>query len=1030
MLAAHANLAYYIDVARRLYRFQPDDVFCALARYTFSISLFELLSPLCCGGSLNILERDDVLGPDRLVRALEQVTVVHAGPSLLGSLFRYLRAGGGAPRTFPRMRHASSGGDIVPPHLIEEMKRVFDAAELYVIYGCTEVSCMGTTFPISRDAPVTHSFVGKAFPGTTARVLDAQRSPTPPGEVGEIVFAGPGVVPGYLNRPELTAEKFAAIDGARGYTTGDLGRVHADGNIEILGRRDFQVQVRGVRVELQGIENTIREMGLAEQCAVVARRLDDGDVRLVVFAVAPRETDIARLRRALAARLPDSMLPHVLVPMESMPLTHNGKLDRSRLQALAASPPEAAAPVPAAPPTPATAPGAAAAAAESPLERQIAAAFAGALRIASVAADDDFFDRGGDSLLAVTLIQELQNTLGLAVPPGALFEHPTARGLAAHLEGKLSTEPRPIALNRSAAAGDAPALFLLLGVHIYRPLAQRLDGRYAVYGVYAGRELTMLESPDHAPSVPELARDYIEIIRRQQPRGPYRLGGMSFGGMVAYEVAQLLRAAGERVLFLGMLDTALPQRGLDRALRLATLPPRDALKAVWNRLRAHTPALGWPLQAPPEPAHGEPARRVGPLEELRERCYRRAADDYVTRVRPFAGDVTLVVAGRRVQEDLLRSPTCGWESTVTSLQVHRVDSDHLGLLEEPKVAEVATILPARAGPFGGLPLGRGAAGAAEHGGRRSGPAGGGDDRRRRDGGAEAVSRPARHRRPAALRARPRAQPPLLRRHPRLRRDRASAPRSSSARRSRARMRRRGRRRAPGAACSRAATAARPGAGCRSTRRASGASSSMSPTPRTPSRCSPSAAPRRPAPSSTRVAGGHRISWFDIATPIGDTLFRFVERPEGAPPMPGLAALPAPAGGRNRFGISCRRSRHAELPHAAAGADVDGARHGLGALLGHPLPHRRRRSPRRGLGPALGRDVGPGLGREARQQRARRAPLPSRRRSTCSATTTAARACSTWRWRCATSSPRCEGLRRGAWSSARRPAATTTCCPSA
>jgi amino acid adenylation domain-containing protein len=692
VLATHANLAHYIDSARHMYGFRRDDAFCALARYTFSISLWELLSPLCCGASLRLIERDDVLAPDRLARVLEGVTVVHAGPSLLGSLFRHLRTGLGGPRAFARMRHASSGGDLVAPHVIEEMKQVFPNAELFVIYGCTEISCMGTTYPISRAAPVTRSFVGRPFPGVMARVLDPQRNLIPFGVTGEICFAGPGVVPGYLGRPELTAEKFVDIDGHRFYTTGDLGRVHPDGHIEILGRRDFQVQVRGIRVELPGIENTIRELGLATQCAVVARKTDEGEIRLVAFVVGARDADAGKLRRALAARLPDYMLPNTVVAIEGLPLTANGKLDRNRLQAMAA-----------APAAPAERPGGGATAAadeagQRSIERQIAAEVAATLGVASVGLDDDFFERGGDSLLAVTLIQRLQNMLGLSVPPAMLFEHPTVRGLAAHLEGKLSTEPRPIPLNEG---GGAPPLHLLLGVHVYRNLARRLEGKYACYGVYAARELAMFESSDNPPGVADLAREYIEIIRRQQPHGPYRLVGLSFGGIVAFEVAQQLRAAGEAIHFLGLLDAALPERGFDRALRLAALPQRDILRTVWSRLRNYTPAIGSPQPLADLGAGGGGGaaagngnggdRRPNPLDDVRQRCYRRAATEYLGRLRPISGNVTLIVAGRRLQQDLSRSPSCGWDPWVKDLAVHTLDAEHLALLDEPRVGEVADI---------------------------------------------------------------------------------------------------------------------------------------------------------------------------------------------------------------------------------------------------------------------------------------------------------------------------------------------------
>ena len=183
---------------------------------------------------------------------------------------------------------------MVSPAIMEEMKRVFPAAELFVIYGCTEIGCMGTTFPIPRQTKVTRTYVGKPFPAVGVRVIDAHRRVVPFGVVGEIAFRGKGIARGYLDRPELTADRFVALEEGRFYRTGDMGRLHPDGNLEILGRRDFQVQVRGIRVELAGIERTVLELGLAVQCAIVAKPLEDGDVRMVAYR---REARVRGARR-------------------------------------------------------------------------------------------------------------------------------------------------------------------------------------------------------------------------------------------------------------------------------------------------------------------------------------------------------------------------------------------------------------------------------------------------------------------------------------------------------------------------------------------------------------------------------------------------------------------------------------------------------------------------------------------------------------------------------------------------------------
>ena len=676
VVATQRNLAHYIHVAQQRYGFRGSDVFCSLARYTFSISMFDLISPLCCGGSLRIVERDDILAPERLCHALDEVTVVHAGPSLLGSLFRYIQATPAAPRSFPRMRHASTGGDLVPPAIMEDMKRVFENAEVFVIYGCTEISCMGTTYPVSRDTKATRSFVGKPFPDVVLRVLDPRRQLVPFGVVGEICFAGTGIVRGYLKQPELTAEKFAEMDGLRFYQTGDMGRLHADGNLEILGRRDFQVQLRGIRVELGAIENTIRDLGLAAQCAVVAKRLDVDDVRLVAFVVKPNDASVASFRRALSAQLPDYMLPQHVVILDAMPVTANGKLDRNSLQEAAWEPQRATHPR---------------AAPQTQLEHKIAAVFCSVLGLKDVSVDEDFFDLGGDSLHAVIALMEIESSLGLTFSPYALFESATVRALAGQADSGRNRAPsRPILLNEKC---DAPPLFMLSGIHIYRELAKRLEGRCPAYGVFATSEFGALESATVRYTVPALARDYVEIIRRKQARGPYQLLGYSFAGIVAYEVAQQLRAAGEEVRYLAMVDAALPEWTLGWRFRVAQLrraasvPPGALLTYLSGRLREG--------RMPPrsEFARYQDDAKVGPLEQQRDDVNNHAAAEYMATLKPFDGDVTMIASGVRLRNDPLKSPSGGWSPHISSLRIETVDADHFEMLsDDPYVSQLAEIL--------------------------------------------------------------------------------------------------------------------------------------------------------------------------------------------------------------------------------------------------------------------------------------------------------------------------------------------------
>jgi amino acid adenylation domain-containing protein len=690
VVALHRNVAHFINVAQQRFGFNRSDAFVSMARYTFSISFFELLFPLCCGGSVRLIERETVLDPPRLTEVLKDVTVLHAGPSLLSTLIKFVRDNPVVSPSFERIRHVSTGGDLVPAHVLEQMKPVFRNAEIFVIYGCTENNCMGTYYFADRARKVDKSYVGKPFPDVLVRILDPDDNLVPIGAVGDICFSGKGVVEGYLNRPELNAQKFTVIDGDRYYHTGDMGRLDDEGNIEILGRRDFQIQLRGIRIELGGIENAVRELGLATHCALVVKKLDEQDMRLVAFVVNPRVKTVAELRKELGRQLPDYMLPQAMVVLDALPVTRNNKLDRAKLQELPWQPPsgsqsgsKAGEKILAGGPD------------RTPAEIVIADAFAAALGLKGVGLDDDFFDLGGQSLLAVTVTQAIENKLGVQLPSGAIFEHKTVRALAAHAQSSFKSEPRAIRLS-----GDDSGLplFLLLGVHIYRPLAQRLPPEYATYAVYSARELTLFgPSDERRPSVPDLARDYVEIIRRQQEHGPYRIAGFSFGGVLAFEVARQLRERGDETIFVGLLDTMLPQpRGWRRHVgqlnRFATITHDKRKLVVTRKLRRLVERRVTVKGAAAFVVHEEDSE-LGRLERQRAKVYDAATGVYLHQIEPFDGLVTLFTANRRLDEDPLQDPSCGWESYTPKLEVRALDADHADLLtRDTAVARLALLL--------------------------------------------------------------------------------------------------------------------------------------------------------------------------------------------------------------------------------------------------------------------------------------------------------------------------------------------------
>lgn len=451
VMASQKNLSAYITLARERYGFTSEDVGPAIARFSFSISMFELLSPLCAGGTLIVVERAHVLDLERLSRTLEEVTYFHAGPSLLRNLLRFIKRHYSDFSAFARVRHASSGGDMVPVEVLEAMREVFPNAEIFVIYGCSEISCMGSTYPVPRDVPLLKTYVGKTFDGVSARVVDEALCPVGLDAIGEVLFAGPGVVKGYLNRPELTSEKFVELDGTRFYRTGDRGRFDRRGMLELVGRSDFQVKLGGMRIEPAEIEHHLRRAPEVENGVVVARDMPDGEKALVAYVVIEAElggdgaTRSAAIRRYLGERLPEYMVPSVYVELPALPLNHNMKIDRKALpepplvhrsveHALRLREPETA------------------------TERRLAELWRRALGVDQIGLDDNFFDLGGHSLSALTLLIEIDVELGVTLTGLEVLREPLET-LAALCDRRSGKPPPPPRVRAAGVACDAVELF-------------------------------------------------------------------------------------------------------------------------------------------------------------------------------------------------------------------------------------------------------------------------------------------------------------------------------------------------------------------------------------------------------------------------------------------------------------------------------------------------------------------------------------------------------------------------------------------
>ncbi|CAL9623131.1 Tyrocidine synthase 3 (plasmid) [Streptomyces sp. enrichment culture] len=394
----------------------------ALAPYAFGVSTYELWVPLLRGGRL-------VLPPpgDLDVRTVRRLITRHGITALhvTAGLFRLFAEE--APDSFATVREVLTGGDVVSPTAV---RRVLDACPRLVVramYGATEVSSFAAyatlTAPCDLTGPVP---VGRPMDTVEARLLDEDLRPVADGEVGELCIAGERLARGYFGRPDLTAQRFVEDPlrpGTLLYRTGDLMRRGPHG-LEFAGRVGDQVKIRGFRVEPAEVEHVLAGQSGVAHAAVVAQEQEGGERRLVAYVV-PKDahTDLTELRTALAAVLPDYMVPAVFVELAGLPLTANGKLDRAALPAPAPRQTDRSGPV------------------RDERHDALCALFSQVLGVPSVGPDDDFFALGGESLQAVRLTSRIEAELGLRISVGDVLNHPTVAELDRRLRELSGAEP-------------------------------------------------------------------------------------------------------------------------------------------------------------------------------------------------------------------------------------------------------------------------------------------------------------------------------------------------------------------------------------------------------------------------------------------------------------------------------------------------------------------------------------------------------------------------------------------------------------
>ncbi|MBB4952804.1 enterobactin synthetase component F [Agrobacterium vitis] len=532
----HGALVNFLFAMQDLLKLSENDRLLAVTTISFDIAALELYLPLLAGARSVIAQRSTVRDPLALCRMIkaEGITVMQATPSLWRALLADHHDALQGLRSLV-------GGEALPSDLAHKMAGL--GHPVLNVYGPTETTVWSTAMPLVGHDLDT-SPIGRPIWNTRVYVLDRNGQPVPPGFIGELYIGGAGVAQGYLNRPDLTEERFLPDPfvggGERIYRTGDLARWRNDGALEYMGRNDHQIKIRGFRVEPGEIETVLTAMPEILEAVVILRQDDERDKRLVAYLVAEKgvEIETADLSRRLSLVLPSHMIPAAYVVLDAIPLNGNGKTDRHAL------------------PKPQWDVSEGYIAPTTETEKWLAELWSKLLGVEKVGIHDSFFALGGDSLAAVGMISAMRGRMKGEIPLSSVFENPTIAALASQLDQASAgnTLVEPVLTIRSK--GSRPPLFCIhpvlgLGWGFFT-LAKYLGDDAPIYALQSDGLRGTTDLPN---SIEDMASLYIERVRKIQPHGPYHFLGWSLGGLIAHEMTRQLRDSNEIVSFLGVLDS-------------------------------------------------------------------------------------------------------------------------------------------------------------------------------------------------------------------------------------------------------------------------------------------------------------------------------------------------------------------------------------------------------------------------------------------------------------------------------------------
>jgi amino acid adenylation domain-containing protein/non-ribosomal peptide synthase protein (TIGR01720 family) len=652
VMVEHISVVNTIFSLNSVYDFAKGNKVAAFASYVFDVSISEFLTSLLRGGILYLLSNAVRSDPTLVARYItdHHINYIYLPPVVLANL----------PKgEYPTLCGIVYAGE---PCDLKTGKYWSSNCNLYNYYGPTETTIYATGKRV-EDGDV--HLIGKPIPNIYCYVLDPYLNPVPIGIPGELYIAGVGLARGYLNQPDLTAERFinnpfqteeekAQGKNGRLYKTGDLCRWREDGNIEYLGRRDDQVKIRGFRIELGEIEAALLQYPAIRSAAVIVREDTLADKRLVGYIVPKGKTllEAAVLRAHLQALLPEHMVPSAFVMLDEVPLTANGKLDRKALPAPEYQADEKAYVAP-----------------RTEVEKILCEMWQEVLRVSKVGIHDNFFESGGHSLSLMQLASKIQNYFSKNISIDEIYNSYTVAKQAAYLNGETNDFTAPNILSLCREGNQQPLFLIHPGSGLsscYSSVVPYLRG-VPLYGVshpaFLGIDIKL-------SSVEDMAAYYIKMIKMIRPKGPYRLGGWSFGGMVAHEMACQLLAGGETVEKLLLIDAYHPN----------LVQMTEEINKIENadfEFNSHLLKVG----VEPNSVLGITIKRM-----------HETAKDLIQTYKPkyYAGSASLLKGVTQDANFLIDLSSNGWEECVSRLSVSVIDEKHYDFFDPSAVEKVAS----------------------------------------------------------------------------------------------------------------------------------------------------------------------------------------------------------------------------------------------------------------------------------------------------------------------------------------------------